>query len=153
MTALHRLVFYYPLLGMINIFISILKTSMAESTSRDMDLIDMAAGYFAYLDYSTDSIFSFSLVKNLAQWARQAVSKAAARIDHEQELVYPTASAEVRLPIQEDYASSICNVGVLVSLSEQLLTCIQMGDYDLDGMDLGDWPAFLPRLPQVAAWL
>lgn len=35
----------------------------------------MAAGYFAYLDYSTDAIFSFELVKNLAQWARQAVSQ------------------------------------------------------------------------------
>jgi hypothetical protein len=72
---LSRLFFYYPLLGMINMFASILKSPAGAATEKDMGVIDMAAGYFAYLDYSTDAVFSFDLVKNLAQWARQAVTR------------------------------------------------------------------------------
>lgn len=109
---------------MINMFISILKTSTAESTSRDMGLMDMAAGYFAYLDYSTNSIFSCSFVQNLAQWARQAISNAAARISNEQASIFPNTSAEDFQPIQEDYATSICNVRIHVFSSKPLLTQI-----------------------------
>ncbi|CAN9394725.1 unnamed protein product [Alternaria alternata] len=61
------LFFYYPLLGMINMFASILKSPAGVATEKDMGVIDMAAGYFAYLDYSTDAVLSFDLVKNLAQ--------------------------------------------------------------------------------------
>jgi hypothetical protein len=89
-----------------------------------MGLMDMAAGYFAYLDYSTDSIFSCSFVQNLARWARQAISNAAARISNEQASIYPNASAENFQPIQEDYATSLCNVRIHVSLSKRLLTHI-----------------------------
>lgn len=72
----HRLVWYYPLIGMMNMFISILKSPAAESITKNIGLIDMAAGYFAYLDHATNDILSFALVQNLAQWARQAVSQA-----------------------------------------------------------------------------
>jgi hypothetical protein len=61
---------------MISVFVSILKSPAGAATKKNMGFIDMAAGYFAYLDYSTDAVFSFDLVKNLAQWARQAVSQA-----------------------------------------------------------------------------
>jgi hypothetical protein len=77
---LPRLFFYYPLLGMINMFASILKTPAGPATEKDMGVIDMAAGYFAYLDYSTDAVFSFDLVKNLAQWARQVVAQARGQV-------------------------------------------------------------------------
>ncbi|CAN9288234.1 unnamed protein product [Alternaria alternata] len=61
------LFFYYPLLGMINMFASILKSPAGVATEKDMGVIDMAADYSAYLDYSTDAVLSFDLVKNLAQ--------------------------------------------------------------------------------------
>jgi hypothetical protein len=103
-------VFYYPLIGMTNLFISILKEPTADSTPSSMGLVDMAAGYFAYLDHSTDAIFSSSLVRNLAQWARQAVSKAAVRDDIGPESNHSYTDFEVLLPIQEVFAASLSNV-------------------------------------------
>ncbi|KAH7385829.1 fungal-specific transcription factor domain-containing protein [Pyrenochaeta sp. MPI-SDFR-AT-0127] len=130
------LVFYYPLLGMINTFVSILKTPTADSTSKDIGLIDMAAGYFAYVNHSTDSVLSFSFVHHIGQWARQAVSKAQARTIDGQETMCHSVGVGTILSLQDDYASSICH----------------MGGLDIDGMNFGDWPAFLPRLPHVEAW-
>lgn len=75
--------------------------------------MDMAAGYFAFLDLSTDSSFSFSLVQNLAQWARQAVAKAASRpISDEGPLFTPT-SAEKMIPMLPNYTTSISDVSKL----------------------------------------
>ncbi|KAF2827187.1 hypothetical protein CC86DRAFT_369390 [Ophiobolus disseminans] len=125
------LVFYYPLLGMINMFISILKAPASESTAKSIGVIDMAAGYFAYLDYSTDSIFSFALIQNLAQWARQAVTTAATRVP-EPEVTPPGANTDVVVSMHDFHANSIPEMGIC----------------DIDGMTLGDWPAFLLRLPQ-----
>jgi hypothetical protein len=111
--ALFRLVFYYPLLGMINIFISILKASTAESASSKIGVMDMAAGYFAYLDYSTGSTFSFALVRNLAQWARQAVSRTAAKVNNEEVPLYSGTNAEEVLAMQHDYTASMFEVRTL----------------------------------------
>jgi hypothetical protein len=60
---------------MINMFISILQSPLEEIASRDVALLDMAAGHFAYLDYTTEAVFSFSFIKNISQWARQAIEK------------------------------------------------------------------------------
>ncbi|CAN9432028.1 unnamed protein product [Alternaria alternata] len=84
------LVFYYPLLGMISMFVSILKSPAGAATEKNMAVIEMAAGYFAYLDYSTDAVFSFDLVKNLAQWARQAVSQVRDRVPTPQATQFST---------------------------------------------------------------
>jgi hypothetical protein len=95
---------------MINLFISILKDPTAISTPSSMDVIDMAAGHFAYLDHSTDSVFSFSLVRNLAQWARQAVVEAATRMNSGPDEDHPYTDLDVLLPIQEVFAASLSNV-------------------------------------------
>ncbi|KAH7091354.1 fungal-specific transcription factor domain-containing protein [Paraphoma chrysanthemicola] len=130
------LVFYYPVLATINLFISILKAKSSESKDNKLGLMDMAAGYFAFLDLSTDSSFSFSLVQNLAQWARQAVAKADSRPISNEGSLFTPASAEEMMPMLPDYTTSISD----------------LGGCDIDGMDLGDWPAFLPRMPQFSAW-
>lgn len=84
----------------------------------DIGVIDMAAGYFAYLDYSTNSVLSFELVRNLAQWARQAVSKAAAR-PAESETRGSPVDAEIPLPVQDVYSNSIPEVSLRLQLPDK----------------------------------
>jgi hypothetical protein len=109
--ALPRLVFYYPLLGMINMFVSILKSPAGAATEKNIGVIDMAAGYFAYLDYSTDAIFSFDLVKNLAQWARQAVSQARDQVPTPQS-THLAVGRNVLSPMENFYVNPIPNVSL-----------------------------------------
>jgi hypothetical protein len=94
---------------MINMFISILKSPAGEATVKNIGAIDMAAGYFAYLDYSTDSIFSFALVNNLAQWARQAVSRASNQVP-ERHSTHLTAGIDAASPMQDFHVDSIPEV-------------------------------------------
>lgn len=55
---------------MINLFVYILKHPGRPSVSSDLGLLQMAAGYFGYLDYATSAIRSLSFVKDIAQLAR-----------------------------------------------------------------------------------
>ncbi|KAI8939889.1 hypothetical protein NX059_003618 [Plenodomus lindquistii] len=160
------LVFYYPLVGLINTFISVLKqlphplssTTPLSTPPRDMGTIDMAAGYFAYLDYSTEAVLNYALVHNLAQWARSAVAKATSTltVDAERNEIDDGGDTAVPLEFGLDVGAEVnahthgvhnddagfANGDGMVGMS----TC------DIDGMDFTDWPAFLPRLLQVGGW-
>jgi hypothetical protein len=92
---------------MISMFVSILKSPAGAATQKNMGFFQMAAGYFAYLDYSTDAVFSFDLVKNLVQWARQAVSQGRDQI--------PTSQATQFLK-ERDVLPSMDNFSVDLSL-------------------------------------
>ncbi|KAF2658702.1 hypothetical protein K491DRAFT_253954 [Lophiostoma macrostomum CBS 122681] len=131
------LVFFFPLLGMINMFVSILKHPEAASTIDDICLIDVAAGYFAYLEYTTNSALSSSFVRNIAHWVRQAAAKVAAPSQVEQESPEISADTQDTLPIHGDEMGSTW----------------AMEDFDLNfTMNMEEWPAFLPRLPQFSDW-
>ncbi|KAH7133890.1 fungal-specific transcription factor domain-containing protein [Dactylonectria macrodidyma] len=122
------LLFYYPLIGMINMFICILNSPTSESTPRDISLLEMVAGYFGYLDYSSDATISFSFTASLGTWARQAVSNANAQ---QENLLasnpLPTTPHEV-------------DFGEMNFFNE-------IGDFTFDQMAFEEWPSFLPRLP------
>lgn len=90
-------------------FISILRAPAADSTAKNFSVIDIAAGYFAYLDYSTDSIFSFDLVQNIAQWARQAVSRAASEASG-LDPTPPASEADIAHAMQDVYAHLVPEV-------------------------------------------
>lgn len=61
---------------MMNLFIHVLKNPLAESSIRDIGLLDLAAGYFGYLDYATDSAVSFPFVRDFGNWARLVSTRA-----------------------------------------------------------------------------
>ncbi|KAH8654753.1 fungal-specific transcription factor domain-containing protein [Ilyonectria robusta] len=122
------LLFCYPLIGMMNMFICILHSPGSEHTSRDLSLLEMVAGYFGYLDYASDGAISFSFTSSLRTWARQVVSSANA---HQESLLASNplpASAQ-----QMEY-------GGLDFFNE-------ISDFTIDQMALEDWPSFLPHLP------
>jgi hypothetical protein len=91
-------------------FVSVLQTPATESTSRDIGLIDVAAGYFAYLEYATESILSFSFIRNLPQWAREAASKTATSGSNEMEAMRPMSNPEILFPMYYNTSDLFGNV-------------------------------------------
>lgn len=65
--------YYYPLYAVVNLFISLLHDPSLGSSKTDLHLMDVATGYFARLEYSTDSQWSVPLVRDVAILARSAV--------------------------------------------------------------------------------
>ncbi|KEF55737.1 uncharacterized protein A1O9_08487 [Exophiala aquamarina CBS 119918] len=65
--------YYSPLYAVVNLFIGILHDPSLGSSRTDLYLMDVATGYFARLEYSTDSQWSVPLVKDVAILARSAV--------------------------------------------------------------------------------
>lgn len=70
------LTFLFPFMGMLNLFTHVLKSPLLPSVPADIDLLDMAAGYFGYLGFSTLSQVSVYFVKEIPRWARTAVERA-----------------------------------------------------------------------------
>lgn len=71
----YRSCFSYPMIGITNLFIYILKFPQLPSTHSDIALLDMAAGYFGSLDFVTGSELSFSFPREIGTLARLAVDK------------------------------------------------------------------------------
>jgi hypothetical protein len=71
-----RLTFLFPLMGMMNLFTYVLRSPLLPSVPADIELLDMAAGYFGYLGFSTLSQVSVYFAKEIPRWARTAVVRA-----------------------------------------------------------------------------
>ncbi|KAH7351463.1 fungal-specific transcription factor domain-containing protein [Pyrenochaeta sp. MPI-SDFR-AT-0127] len=69
------LVFFYPLLGLINIFIYILKHPNLPTVPADLALMDVVTGHFGYLEFYSTSKLSFPFVGQLTNIARAAAKK------------------------------------------------------------------------------
>jgi hypothetical protein len=63
-------------MGTLNLFTYILHFPSIPSVATDIDLLDIAVGYFGYLAFTTQSHISVTFVKELAQWARAATMTA-----------------------------------------------------------------------------
>ncbi|TVY34894.1 putative transcriptional regulatory protein [Lachnellula occidentalis] len=70
------LVFYYPVLGLINLFVHVLKHPTAPSAPSDITLMEVVAGHFARLEFASSGELSFSFARELSSLARLAVKKA-----------------------------------------------------------------------------
>lgn len=65
------------MLGLINLFIHILKTPVLPTVSSDMALLDIAGGYFAHMEFATDSVLKFPFARDVAMLVRKAVERGA----------------------------------------------------------------------------
>ncbi|KAK5217827.1 hypothetical protein LTR72_009490 [Exophiala xenobiotica] len=72
--------FYYPMIGLINLFIHILKFPTLPSTRSDIALLEVAAGYFSHVEFITSSELSFPFARDVAALARQTVTRASQTI-------------------------------------------------------------------------
>jgi hypothetical protein len=76
---------------MINLFIYILKYPTLASVAADIQLLDVVAGYFCYLEFSTASRLTYPITKDIARWARTVAERARRPHDLSQGL-FPAAS-------------------------------------------------------------
>lgn len=73
------MVFYFPMLAVINIFIFVCKYPTLESVQSDLALLDVAAGHFGHVHIFTSSVMSFPFCREVAFVADKAIKKAASR--------------------------------------------------------------------------
>lgn len=71
-----RSTFYYPMAGLINLFIHILRFPAVATARSDIALLDVIAGHFAHMEFVTGSELSFPFARNIAALARRTVDKA-----------------------------------------------------------------------------
>lgn len=71
-----RSTFYYPMTGLINLFIHILRFPVLSTAQSDIALLDIIAGHFAHMEFVTGSELKFPFARNVAALARQTVDKA-----------------------------------------------------------------------------
>ncbi|KAE8359557.1 fungal-specific transcription factor domain-containing protein [Aspergillus caelatus] len=70
------IVFYFPMLAVINLFIYILKIPTLETVESDLALLDLASGHFAKVHFLTSSQVSFTFAREIVGLANKAVRMA-----------------------------------------------------------------------------
>ncbi|KAL5314332.1 hypothetical protein ACEPPN_018758 [Leptodophora sp. 'Broadleaf-Isolate-01'] len=150
------LAFYYPVLGLINLFVHVLKHPAALSSPSDIALMDVVAGHFARLEFESFGELSFSFGRDLARLARMAVSKSQqALVNNQREMNVSNADGGGNLPAaQQNY----CNleqgngshdgpgerVGSSACQDEDLFAYEQFDNIDMSDFDMENWSALLP---------
>lgn len=84
-------------MAMLNLFTYILRFPSLPSVETDIHLLDMVAGYFGYLSFSTLSHVTVSFAKEVTQWARAAVEKSRQNEKLQEQIPAALASASPAL--------------------------------------------------------
>lgn len=71
-----RLTFYFPLVGLINLFVCIIKDPLSTQAPSDLSLLDLVVGHFGYLQWISSSELNLAFPREVASYARDLVSKA-----------------------------------------------------------------------------
>ena len=70
------------MIGLINLFIHILKFPTLSSARSDVALLDVIAGHFGHMDFVTSGELSFPFARHVATLARQIVQNAPQTVDN-----------------------------------------------------------------------
>lgn len=63
------------MIGVINLFISILRSPKSSTAESDVALLDLATGYFGHLQFVTASELNFSFPREVSRLARATVAR------------------------------------------------------------------------------
>lgn len=74
-----RLVFYYPMVGLINLFLNILKNPSALTAASDVAVLDIVVGHFGHLEVLTSSELAYPFAREVAALAYKTVRKVKTR--------------------------------------------------------------------------
>lgn len=74
------LAFYYPMVGVINLFIFILKYPTLPTAQPDVALLDVVAGHFGHMEFITSSELTFPFPKEVSALAYVTIKKARERV-------------------------------------------------------------------------
>ena len=77
-----RIVFYYPMLAIISLFIHVLKYPTLPWAHSDLAFLDIGVGHFGQVQYLTSSLVSFSFPREAAGIADKVVKRARLRLEN-----------------------------------------------------------------------
>ncbi|KAK4939633.1 hypothetical protein LTR10_020133 [Elasticomyces elasticus] len=80
--------FFGPIHALINLFLYILQDPQRPGVQSDLALMDMGAGYFARVQFLTDSEVSVSFAREMASLAHEATEKISRRQDDNARIAY-----------------------------------------------------------------
>ena len=72
----NRLTFYYPLIGLVNLIVYVLKNPHSPSVVADVSLMDIVVGHFGYLEFISSSVLVFPFPREITSYTRRMVERA-----------------------------------------------------------------------------
>ncbi|CAG9988756.1 unnamed protein product [Clonostachys byssicola] len=123
------LTFYFPLVGLINMFVCVLKNPLSPSTPSNLALMDIVVGHFGYVEFLSSSKLDLSFPREVASYARNLVKKVKEENGH-------TTSTSQSLNVQSS-----------LSAQDPIATA-DMSAFD-PVLGLEDWCTFLPSIPTL----
>ncbi|EXJ76280.1 uncharacterized protein A1O5_00788 [Cladophialophora psammophila CBS 110553] len=70
------LAFYFPLVGLINLFLHVIQHPTLSTANSDISLMDVIVGHFGYMEYATGSELVFKFPRKVVAYAREVVKRA-----------------------------------------------------------------------------
>lgn len=63
-------------MGLVNLFIYILKNPLVPTVASDLSLMDVVVGHFGYLEFASSSELVFPFAREITSYARELVKRA-----------------------------------------------------------------------------
>ncbi|VUC32619.1 unnamed protein product [Clonostachys rosea] len=123
------LTFYFPLVGLINMFVCVLKDPLSPSTASNLSLMDIVVGHFGYVEFLSSSKLDLSFPREVASYARNLVKKVKEEKDSGNSI------------------SQLANVRSSPPAQDPIATA-DMSSFD-PVLGLEDWCTFLPSIPPL----
>ena len=104
--------FFCPLVGTINLFVTILKNPSSPGARADIALLDVAVGHFGDMEIVTESEMSFPFVREVASIAYGVVRKAEEGVTTAPLIINETSTLAQMIPMltsmDYDPLSEVC---------------------------------------------
>ncbi|ETS87776.1 hypothetical protein PFICI_01604 [Pestalotiopsis fici W106-1] len=123
------LTFYFPLVGLINLFVCIIKDPLAPTAASDLLLLDLVVGHFGYLEWMSSSELNLAFPREVASYARDLVNKAKHKTPSSQQASCTKPNGQS----QEEQNLDMVSIDALIGLE--------------------DWCTFLPPMQQTSSTL
>ncbi|KAH7137415.1 fungal-specific transcription factor domain-containing protein [Dactylonectria estremocensis] len=134
------LTFYYPLVGLVNLLVFVLKDPVSSTVAADVSLMDIVVGYFGYLEFVSSSMLVFPFPRDITSHMRRFVEKSnKARFQANASTQFAEATAVAGGDMPPD--STKLNWAPLLPFSAEVS--------DMDDPLLG-WEDLYPFLPSVS---
>lgn len=146
------LAFYFPVLGLINLFVHVLKNPFLPTVQSDIALMDMVAGHFARLEFASSGQLAFSFGREISTLARLAVKNAQQKKTSPKDLMESAQSSNntrhlLQYEPQTSVGSSLNDIIPLPQMSHletDSFAYSQLDNFDITDFDMENWSALLP---------
>ncbi|OQU99364.1 Fungal specific transcription factor domain-containing protein [Cladophialophora immunda] len=92
------LAFYFPLVGLINLFLHVIQHPTLPTANSDISLMDVVVGHFGYMEYASGSELVFKFPRKVVLYAREVVKRARRPSISQHSDQQPPNTADVMLP-------------------------------------------------------